>query len=130
MRGGQEAVFSTIGLTLLGHVGPCSVCVRNGFPPTSLEAERNQCGEKMITGVTGITSSDLRNGFDHMKSYWIPCDHHNHFLILNRMSRLFGRFFFWSKPDLLITYGRIEPWLIEDDNKLLALMFDEAGLAQ
>jgi hypothetical protein len=65
--GEPQAVFDTNRSTVLSHMHPCIVCVKNEFSPASLRAKRNQCCENMITVVIGINSSAIWEGFNEVK---------------------------------------------------------------
>jgi hypothetical protein len=69
-------------------------------------------------------------GFDQIKSQWIPCNYHHHLLVLDRLFRRFGCFLFSSKLDLPMIRRTQELELTKSGNKLRAVTFDGLNLAQ
>jgi hypothetical protein len=58
-----------------------------------------------------------------MKSQLIPCNRHDHFGVLNRISWPFRSLFFRTKPDRLRARREIELELVDGENELLSMMF-------
>jgi hypothetical protein len=86
--------------------------------------------ENIITTLFRIKTRPLWKGFDQVKSQWIPCNGHHHFLVLNRTLRPFKGFLICLKPDLLMISAKTEPPLVEGDKKMLTSMFDYQELEQ
>jgi hypothetical protein len=84
----------------------------------------------MTMGLLGMERPALCRGFEQIKPQWIPCNCHQHFHILNRMSRHFPRLFSSSKGDLLMIDGMIEPPRIKSDKQIPTLMYDEGEPGQ
>jgi hypothetical protein len=122
--------FRHKGSAFFSRVRPSMICMKNDFSPVTLWVEPNRYCKDIVTVALAIKRSALWEGFDETKSQWIPYNFPNHFLVLGRVSRPFRQFPFWSKPDLLMIRGKIEPRLIKGYHKLPIVAFDELERAQ
>jgi hypothetical protein len=124
------SAFSAQKADIFGSVRAWIVCVNNEVSLASLWAEPDWFREDIITMVFCITTPALWKSLDQVKSQGIPCNYHHDFLVLNRMLGPFRGFLICLKPDLLMISGKIEPRLVEGDNKVPTVMFDREDLEQ
>jgi hypothetical protein len=110
--------------TFLSRVKACIVWMNNEISLAKLWAKPDEFHEDIVTIVFCIKMPALWKSFDEVKPQCIPCNCHHDLLVFNRMLGPFKGFLIWSNPDLLIIRGKIKLSLIEDDNKVLILMFD------